>query len=31
MVQFTDELINKIWEKGRKEPKCHPNFVRKDA
>lgn len=31
MAQFTDELINKIWEKGRKDPKYHPDFVRKDA
>ena len=31
MAQFTDELINKIWEKGRKDPKYNPDFVRKDA
>ena len=31
MAQFTDELINKIWEKGSKDPKYNPDFVRKDA
>lgn len=31
MAQITDELLNKIWEKGRKDPKYNPDFVRKDA
>lgn len=31
MAQFTDELLDKIWEKGRKDPKYNSDFVRKDA
>lgn len=31
MAQFKDELVDKIWEKGLKDPKYNPDFVRKDA
>lgn len=31
MAQFTEELLNKIWEKGLKDDKYDPDFVRKDA
>ena len=31
MAQFTEEQLNKIWEKGLKDDKYNPDFVRKDA
>ena len=31
MVQFTDEQLNEIWEKGLIDSRFDPNLVRKDA
>ena len=31
MAQFTQDLLDKIWEKGLKDSKYNSDFVRKDA
>lgn len=31
MAQFSDEILNKIWEKGRKDSKYNSDVVRRDA